>query len=208
MSAAGNPVFAATAFSIEDYLMKPDFPALHSVRRSKRRLVLAALPIAMVSLGACANHAASKPAPAPAPTAAPAATAAPVSAAAAAAKPAVSLYRRLGGYDAIAAFTDDFLGRATNDPVIVPFFRGLTTADLQRIRQHVVDQLCAATGGPCFYPGRDMKTAHEQMEITLNVWNAFTGHLNETVARFKIADRERNELVVIINSLKGDIVNK
>lgn len=119
-----------------------------------------------------------------------------------------SLYRRLGGFDGIAAFTDDFLGRATNDPMIVPFFKGLTTADLQRIRQHVVDLFCAATGGPCFYPGRDMKTVHAQMEITNDVWNAFTGHLNETVRRFKIGDRERNELVAIVGSLKGDIVNK
>jgi hemoglobin len=124
------------------------------------------------------------------------------------AKTTASLYKRLGGYDAIAALTDDFLGRATNDPVIVPFFRGLTTADLQRIRQHVVDMLCAASGGPCFYPGRDMKSVHKDMEITNDVWNAFTGHLNETVARFKIADRERNELVVIVGSLRGDIVNK
>jgi hemoglobin len=123
-------------------------------------------------------------------------------------KPLPSLYRRLGGYDAIAAFTDDFLGRATNDPVIIPFFRGLSTAELQRIRQLVVDQLCAATGGPCFYPGRDMKTAHADLEITNDVWNAFTGHLNETVARFRIADRERNELVAIVASLKPDIVNK
>ena len=135
--------------------------------------------------------------PAPAPAATPAAAAAspapnaPATVAPLAAKEGPSLYHRLGGYDAIAAFTDDFLGRATNDPVIVPFFKGLSTADLQRIRQHLVDQLCNATGGPCFYPGRDMKTVHAELEITPAVWNAFTGHLNETVAHFKIGDRER-----------------
>ncbi|HEY2906550.1 MAG TPA: group 1 truncated hemoglobin [Vicinamibacterales bacterium] len=151
---------------------------------------------------------------APAPVAAPAVAAAspapnaPATVAPLAARDGPSLYHRLGGYDAIAAFTDDFLGRATNDPVIVPFFKGLTPADLQRIRQHLVDQLCNATGGPCFYPGRDMKTVHADFEITPAVWNAFTGHLNETVARFKIGDRERNEIVAIIESLKPDIVNK
>jgi len=154
-----------------------------------------------------------KPAPAPAtaPASAPAAASAPGEPATVAPLPAKdgpSLYNRLGGYDALAAFTDDFLGRATNDPVIVPFFKGLTPPELQRIRQHLVDQLCNATGGPCFYPGRDMKTAHAEMEITPAVWNAFTGHLNETVARFKIGDRERNELVAIIESLRADIVNK
>ena len=145
---------------------------------------------------------------APAPSAPAASEAGGGPSAATPAKNSSTLYHRLGGFDGIAAFTDDFLGRATNDPMIVPFFKGLTTADLQRIRQHVADQLCAATGGPCFYPGRDMKTVHAQMEITNDVWNAFTGHLNETVARFKIADRERNELVAIVASLKPDIVNK
>ncbi len=153
--------------------------------------------------GVSAPPPAAKAAPAPAPAPAAPATAAPLPA-----KEGPSLYHRLGGYDAIAAVTDDFLGRATNDPVIVPFFKGLTTADLQRIRQHLVDQLCSATGGPCFYPGKDMKAAHAEFEITPAVWNAFTGHLNETIARFRIGDRERNELVAIIESVRPDIVNK
>jgi hemoglobin len=123
-------------------------------------------------------------------------------------KPGASLYSRLGGSDGITAFTDDFLGRATNDPVIIPFFKGLSTADLQRIRQHVIELLCSATGGGCVYSGKEMKAVHAQMEITNATWNVFTGHLNETVTRFQIADRERNELVVIIASLKKDVVNR
>jgi hemoglobin len=124
------------------------------------------------------------------------------------AAPSASLYSRLGGYDAIAAVTDDFLGRALADPKIVPFFQGLEPRDLQRVRQHVVDQLCNATGGPCFYPGKDMKTTHEPFEIDNDVWNAFTGHFNETFAKFKIPERERNEMVVIIASLRSSIVNR
>lgn len=119
-----------------------------------------------------------------------------------------SLYARLGGYEALAAVTDDILARELKDPVIIPFFKGLDEADFKRIRQHLLDQLCTATGGPCFYPGKPMKSGHAEMEITEAVWNAFTGHIGETLAAFKVPDRERNELVVIINSLKADIVNK
>lgn len=124
------------------------------------------------------------------------------------AAPAASLYTRLGGYDAIAAVTDDFLSRALADPKIVPFFKGLEPRDLQRVRQHVVDQLCNAAGGPCYYPGKDMKTAHEQFEIDNDVWNAFTGHFNETFAKFRIPERERNEMVAIVGSLRSSIVNR
>jgi hemoglobin len=119
-----------------------------------------------------------------------------------------SLYARLGGYEAIAAVVDDLLAREIKDPVVAPFFKGLDAPDLRRIRQHLVDQLCAVSGGPCFYPGRDMKAVHAEMEITNEVWNAFTGHIGETLAAFKVGERERNELVVAVQGMKPDIVTK
>jgi hemoglobin len=122
------------------------------------------------------------------------------------APPTASLYARLGGYEAIAAVVDDILAREVKDPIVAPFFKGLEEKDVKRIRQHLVDQVCAAAGGPCFYPGRDMKTVHAEMEITDEAWNAFTGHIGETLRAFKVGERERNELVVIVQSMKADIV--
>src|SRR6201982_4124928 len=72
-----------------------------------------------------------------------------------------TLYKRLGGYDALAAVTDDFIGRLATDKTVGRFFVGASDNSKMRIRQLVVDQLCAATGGPCLYIGRDMKTAHK-----------------------------------------------
>jgi hemoglobin len=188
---------------------------IQPLRRGHARAAAALLSIAIAGCSVLRPMHTAPAAGAPAPAAVPASADAaapvangPATVAPLAAKEGPSLYHRLGGYDGIAAFTDDFLGRATNDPVIVPFFKGLTAADLQRIRQHLVEQICAATGGPCFYTGKDMKAAHAELEITPAVWNAFTGHLNETVAHFKIGDRERNELVAFVNSIKPDIVNK
>lgn len=117
-----------------------------------------------------------------------------------------SLYARLGGYEAIAAVVDDILKREIADPVVAPFFKGLEENDVKRIRQHLVDQICTVAGGPCFYPGKDMKTTHAEMEITDAVWNAFTGHIDQTLKAFRVGERERNELVVIVGSLKADIV--
>jgi hemoglobin len=183
-------------------------------RRAHARAGVVALPLILAGCsflfpprrsGDSAPVPSATPAPTAAPTPVPAAT---VAVREPSSKSGPSLYSRLGGAGGIAAFTDDFLGRATNDPVIVPFFKGLTDADLQRIRQHVIELLCSATGGGCVYSGKDMKTVHAQMEITSDIWNAFTGHLNATVTRFGIADRERNELVVIIASLKKDIVTR
>jgi hemoglobin len=92
-----------------------------------------------------------------------------------------SLYKRLGGYDALAAVTDDFLGRLSSDPQLARFFKGHNAESLKVIRQHIVDFLCVATGGPCAYTGRDMKTAHTGLGITEDDWTATVKDLNASV---------------------------
>ena len=58
-----------------------------------------------------------------------------------------SLYDRLGGYNAVAAVVDDFIGRLVADKRFSKFFVGHSEDSLKRIRQHIVDQFCAAAGG-------------------------------------------------------------
>ncbi len=119
-----------------------------------------------------------------------------------------SLYVRLGGYDAIAAVTDDFLGRLIKDPQFVRFFSGISTDSVKRIRQRIVDQLCMATGGPCFYTGRDMKTSHAGLGITEKDWEASANHLVATLNKFNVPEKEKNEVLAIVTSVKKDIVEK
>ena len=119
-----------------------------------------------------------------------------------------SLYKRLGGYDAIAAVTDDFIGRLAGDKSLQRFFAGHSKDSLGRIRQLVVDQLCAATGGPCIYIGRDMKSSHQGMGISEADWNAAVGHLVATLDKFKVPDREKKEVLGAVSSFKNDIVEQ
>ena len=121
---------------------------------------------------------------------------------------AKSLYARLGGYDAIAAVTDDFIGRLAGDPQLAKFFVGHSTDSLHRIRQFIVDQLCAATGGPCFYTGRDMKTAHKGLGISEADWQVTVKHLVASLDKFKVGETEKNELLGALGKLKADIVEK
>jgi hemoglobin len=119
-----------------------------------------------------------------------------------------SLYKRLGGYDAIAAVTDDFIGRLVNEPLIAPFFKGHSQSTLGNIRQRVIEQVCAATGGPCLYTGRDMKTSHKGLGITEEQWNASVRHFTATLDKFSVPAKEKGELLGIIAGLKVDIVEK
>ena len=119
-----------------------------------------------------------------------------------------SLYKRLGGYDAIAAVTDDFIGRLITDQKLSRFFTGASNDSKKRIRQLIVDQLCAATGGPCVYVGRDTKTAHAGLGITEEDWTITVKHLVATLNKFKVPKKEQDELLGALSSLKGDIVEK
>jgi hemoglobin len=119
-----------------------------------------------------------------------------------------SLYKRLGGYDALAAVTDDFVGRLVSDKQLSRFFSGVSTDSQKRIRQLVLDQLCAATGGPCIYIGRSMRTAHAGLGITEDDWNVAVKLLVETLDKFKVPKAEQAELAKILSTLKPDIVDK
>lgn len=119
-----------------------------------------------------------------------------------------TLYQRLGGYDALAAVTDDFLGRIATDPQLKRFFAGHNKEGLTRIRQHVVDFLCVATSGPCAYTGQDMKTAHTGLGITDDDWSAAVKDLNATLDKFNVPSKEKSEVLGAISGLKGDIVGR
>lgn len=119
-----------------------------------------------------------------------------------------SLYERVGGYNALAAVVDDFVGRLVADKQFEKFFVGHSIDSRKRIRQHILDQFCAATGGPCVYTGRDMKTTHAGLGITEADWDAAAKHLTESLDKFKVPEKEKNELLAFVTSLKKDIVEK
>jgi hemoglobin len=125
-----------------------------------------------------------------------------------AAQPAATLYKRLGGYDALAAVTDDFLTRLVGEPQFARFFGGHSTDSLKKIRQLIVDQLCAATGGPCVYVGRDMKATHGGLGITEKDWDVTVKHLVATLDKFNVPPLEKDEVLSALGPLKKDIVEK
>ncbi|HSP62480.1 MAG TPA: group 1 truncated hemoglobin [Pyrinomonadaceae bacterium] len=119
-----------------------------------------------------------------------------------------SLYARLGGYDAIATVVDDFIGRLVADQRFTRFFVGHSEDSRKRIRMHVIDQLCAAAGGPCLYIGCDMKASRHGLGITSDDWDASAKHLVESLDKFNVPKAEKDELLAFVGTLKKDIVAK
>ena len=122
--------------------------------------------------------------------------------------PTPSLYTRLGGVNAISAVTDKFLSNVAGDAAINARFSA-TVADpyrLQLLRNNLIDQICAGSGGPCQYKGKTMLAAHTGMNITTAEFNALVGDLVAALDFYSVPTQEKNELLAILGPMQTDIV--
>jgi len=119
------------------------------------------------------------------------------------------LYDRLGGVYSIATVVDDFIERLlVNDilnanPDIDEARKRVPKAGL---KYRVTALVCQVTGGPQKYTGRSMKESHKHMNITEKEWKAMADDFKKTLDKFNVPEKEQNELIAIVESVKGDIV--
>ena len=121
-----------------------------------------------------------------------------------------TLYQRLGGKKSITAVVDEFVGRVAADKRINSYF-AKTAADPKRLatfKKNLVDQICQASGGPCKYLGKDMKTAHAGRGISSADFNALVEDLVGALDKFKVGEKEKNDLLGALGPMKSDIVEK
>jgi hemoglobin len=121
-----------------------------------------------------------------------------------------SLYDRLGGKKAISAVVDEFVGRVAADNRINAFFSA-TASDPKRLatfKTKLVDQICQASGGPCTYKGKDMKTAHMGMGVSGADFNALVEDLVGALDKFNVPAHEKDQLLGALGPMKTDIVEK
>jgi hemoglobin len=119
-----------------------------------------------------------------------------------------TLYKRLGGREGIALVVGDFVGNMAADPRVNARFKDMKAPEVEKLKSNLADQICDATGGPCSYLGRDMKTTHKGMKITEAEWNAAVDNLNKALDKHKVGAKEKQELIGAIAPMKGDIVNQ
>ena len=120
-----------------------------------------------------------------------------------------SLYERLGGAYAIAVVVDDFIDRIMVDPRLNANPRvdeAHHRVSAQGFKYYVTEMVCWAAGGPQTYSGRSMVDTHRELVISGEEWDAFMDDFHQSLAKFNVPERERAELVAIVESTKDDIV--
>lgn len=116
-----------------------------------------------------------------------------------------NLYDRLGGKPALNAVVGELWAVVAADARINGRFAN-TKPDV--FGAQLVDFLCQASGGPCKYTGRDMKPAHTGMMLTEGEFNALAEDTIKALDKFKVPAREKDEVIGLLGSLKGDIINR
>ena len=120
-----------------------------------------------------------------------------------------TLYERLGGYNGISAVVDSLFERLISDQRFTKYFGSRAGEDSRkRLRQLQKLMICQATGGPCFYLGRDMKTVHTGMGIDEADWQAMVTHLTGVLNSFNVPDADQKAVLEMLNGKKNDIVEK
>jgi hemoglobin len=121
-----------------------------------------------------------------------------------------SLYKSLGGKKAITAVVDEFVSRVATDSRINHYFHDAASDPhrLASFKVKLVDQICQASGGPCKYTGKDMKTAHMGMGISGADFDALVEDLVGALDKFHVKEQDKNALLGALGPMKKDIVEK
>ncbi|HBH01757.1 MAG: hypothetical protein A2W08_11450 [Candidatus Rokubacteria bacterium RBG_16_73_20] len=124
------------------------------------------------------------------------------------AAPEPTLYTRVGGREGIALVVDDFVNNLVRDARVNARFKGMPPPAVFKLKSSLSDQICDATGGPCAYVGRDMKTVHKGMKVSDGEWNATVESFAKALDTRKVGAREKGELLGVLGSMKADIVGQ
>jgi hemoglobin len=124
------------------------------------------------------------------------------------ADPDKSLYERLGGQPAVEAVASGLVDRILADKRVNSWFRhaAASTENANAYKAKLALFICAGVGGPCKYTGLDMVAAHKGRGVTSEAFNAVAQDLSAQLDQLRVPEKEKNEVMAIIGSLKPSIV--
>lgn len=120
-----------------------------------------------------------------------------------------TLFNRLGGLAPITVVVDEFIDAMVPDPFLnqnPAIAEARKRVPAPYLKFQVTAMVCQATGGPCQYVGRDMKSSHAHLNITEPEWDRMVVIFKEVLAKHQVPGPEQQELLEIIDSTRAEIV--
>ena len=116
-----------------------------------------------------------------------------------------SLYRALGGNAGIEKVVDAALTEIHDDPHVNLFFANTDLPDLRRL---LVEQFCAASGGPCEYTGRSMEEAHAGLNLSDDDFDRFVADLVRAFDKAGVPADLQQKLLALFGPMRSQIVGQ
>jgi hemoglobin len=115
-----------------------------------------------------------------------------------------TLYERLGGEEKIRAIAGDIFDNHLKNPAVLPRYAESDRAEVVRL---VTEFVCAGTGGPQTYTGKDMVAAHKGMNINEREYMAVLDDILGALEKNGVGQREQEEVLMIAYSLRKEILH-
>jgi len=117
----------------------------------------------------------------------------------------MSLYERLGSTNGIKSIANDIVENHLKNPAIAARFQNMKMTP-EELKHAATMFFVAGTGGPNDYQGRDMLAAHKGMNISALEFMAVLDDALNALAKNQIGQREQEEVLFILYSMRAEIV--
>ena len=101
-------------------------------------------------------------------------------------------FKAFGGKEGLVKIMDDFMIGLVADPRTKPFFDNEKQAFIKAM---LVEQMCELMNGGCKYPGRDMATAHANMKVNRQAFNALVEQFQFAMDKHNVPFSAQNKLL-------------
>lgn len=115
-----------------------------------------------------------------------------------------SLYERLGGSESITCIANDAIDNHLANRTIASRF---AASDVEKIKHAAATFFITGTGGPEVYQGKDMVTAHKGMNISPAEFMAVLDDALDALQKNDIGQREQEEVLYVLYSMRSQIVH-
>ncbi len=115
-----------------------------------------------------------------------------------------SLYERLGGRQKIHQITEDVWINHISNPDVSPRY---AKSDAEKVKRMVTEFVCWGTGGSVEYTGKSMVDAHRTMNISHREFMAVVDDVMRALEKNGVGQREQNELLGLLFSLKDQVIH-
>ncbi len=114
-----------------------------------------------------------------------------------------SLFTRLGGNEGITSIANDLVENHIKNAAIANRF---AESDIPALKNAAATFMITGTGGENVYQGKDMLSAHKGMNISTTEFMAVLDDALAALEKNDIGQREQEEVLFILYSMRSSVV--